>query len=117
MALEASDAEVAGQSQTILAFLAMRALIECAVIALFTFRAVFRALGAAQAILAVTAIVEFLHTALAFGADLAGVMALVALQAGRAPVASGTLRADTEAFGADNAITSGLARSAAHAMG
>lgn len=117
VALEASHAEVAGQSQTILAFLAMRALIECAVIALLAFLTVIRALGAAQAILAVIAIVEFLHTALAFRADLAGVMAFVALPAGRAPVSTGTLRADTEAFGADSAITSGLARSTVHAMG
>ena len=117
VALEASDAEVAGQSQTILAFLAMRALIKCAVIALLAFLTVIRALGAAQAIQTVTAIVEFLHTALAFRADLAGVMAFVALPAGRAPVSTGTLRADTEAFGADSAITSGLARSTVHAMG
>ena len=95
----------------------MGALVVGTVMALFAFLAVIRALGAAQAILAVLAVVEFLHAALAFRADLVAAMAFVTLQAGRAPASSGTLRADTEAIRADNAIAAGLARSAAIAMG
>lgn len=117
VALKAAFAVVAGKEQTVSAFLAVGALIKGAIVALFTFRAVLSAFGAFAALLAVLTVAKLFFTALAVGADLAAVVAFVALPAGRAPVSTGTLRADTEAFGADSAITSGLARSTVHAMG
>lgn len=98
--LEASYAEVAGKEQTVFAFLAVGALVIGALVALFTFRAVLSAFGAFAALFAVLTVAKLFFTALAVGADLAAVVAFIALFACLAPCL-GTLGTGIFALNAD----------------
>ena len=100
VALKAAVAVVAGKEQTVSAILAVGALIKGAIVALFTFRAVLSAFGAFAALLAVLTVVKLFFTALAVGADLAAVVAFIALFACLAPCL-GTLGTGIFALRAD----------------
>ena len=100
VALKAAVAVVAGKEQTVSAFLAVGALIKGTRVALFTFRAVLSAFGAFAALLAVLAVVKLFFTALAVGANLAAVVAFIALFACLAPCL-GTLGTGIFALRAD----------------
>lgn len=100
VALKAAFAVVAGKEQTVSAILAVGALIKGAIVALFTFRAVLSAFGAFAALLAVLTVVKLFFTALAVGADLAAVVAFIALFACLAPCL-GTLGTGIFALRAD----------------
>ena len=100
VALKAAVAVVAGKEQTVSAILAVGALIKGAIVALFTFRAVLSAFGAFAALNAVLTVVKLFFTALAVGADLAAVVAFIALFACLAPCL-GTLGTGIFALNAD----------------
>ena len=100
VALKAAVAVVAGKEQTVSAILAVGALIKGAIVALFTFRAVLSAFGAFAALNAVLTVVKLFFTALAVGADLAAVVAFIALFACLAPCL-GTLGTGIFALRAD----------------
>lgn len=100
VALKAAVAVVAGKEQTVSAVLAVGTLVKGALVALFTFRAVLSAFGAFAALNAVLTVVKLFFTALAVGADLAAVVAFIALFACLAPCL-GTLGTGIFALRAD----------------